>query len=172
MKTQSLQNPSWSPGQIKRRKKDMRKLEEVLEAKDLMTEAMEWSSFKWLFEKTRVRQTADRANEALDRLNSRVKAKWSAEAKANYKQLAARAKGHHTVEAEGSELDQVIGKVLEADIVAERARQAAEELFDKAERQMNLDLAREGCKKAIHSWELHEKAIKKAEAVAEGNKGE
>lgn len=149
----------------------MRKLEEVHEAKDLMTEALEWSSFKWLFEKTRVRQMADRANEALDRLNRGVKAKWSAEAKASYKQLAARAKSHHAVEAKDSELDQWIGKVLEADIAAERARQVAEEMFDKAERQMNLDLAREGCRKAIHSWELHEKAIKKAEAVAEENKG-
>ncbi|HUN63283.1 MAG TPA: hypothetical protein VMU53_14900 [Candidatus Sulfotelmatobacter sp.] len=150
----------------------MRKLEEVREAKDLMTEAMEWSSFKWLFEKTRVRQTADRANEALDRLNRGVKAKWSAEAKVSYKQLAARSKAQHAVEAEGLEPDQMIGEVHEADIAAERARQAAEELFDKAERQMNLDLAREGCKKAIHSWELHEKAIKKAEAVAEENKGD
>jgi hypothetical protein len=147
----------------------MRKLEEVHEAKDLMTEAMEWSSFKWLFEKTRVRQTADRANEALDRLNRAVKAKWSTEAKASYKQIAATTKGKHGAEPEGSELDQLIGKVLEADVAAERARQVAEEMFDKAERQMNLDLAREGCKKAIQSWELHEKAIKKAEAVAEQN---
>ena len=148
----------------------MRKLEEVREARELMTEAMEWSSFKWLFEKTRVRQTADRANEALDRLNRAVKAKWSAEAKASYKRLAARAKSQHATEAEGSELDQLIEKVLEVDIAAQRARQVAEEMFDKAERQMNLDLAREGCKKAIHSWELHEKAIKKAEAAAEEHK--
>lgn len=150
----------------------MRKLEEVLEAKDLMTEALEWSSFKWLFEKTRVRQTADRANEALDRLNRAVKAKWSTEAKASYKQLAARTKNQHATEMQGSELQQLIGKVLEADVAAAQTRQVAEEMFDKAERQMNLDLAREGCKKAIHSWELHEKAIKKAEAVAEENKGE
>ena len=32
---------------------------------------------------------------------------------------------------------------------------------------MSSDLAREGCKKAIHSWELHEKAIRKAEAIME-----
>jgi hypothetical protein len=150
----------------------MRKLEEVLEAKDLMTEALEWSSFKWLFEKARVRQTADRANEALDRLNRAVKAKWGAEATASYKQLVGRTKNSHATEMEGSEFEQSIGKVFEADIAAERARQLAEEMFDKAERQMNLDLAREGCKKAIHSWELHEKAIKKAEAVTEENKGD
>jgi hypothetical protein len=148
----------------------MRKLEEVHEAKDLMTEAMEWSSFKWLFEKGRVRQTADRANEALDRLNRAVKTKWSAEAKASYKQLAAKAKRQRAAGEHSSERDHLIETVLEADVAAERARQVAEEMFDKAERQMNLDLAREGCKKAIHSWELQEKAIKKAEAVAEENK--
>jgi hypothetical protein len=148
----------------------MQKLEEVQDAKDLMTEAMEWSSFKWLFEKTRVRQTADRANEALDRLNRSVKAKWSADKKTRYKQMVARLKGENAAEKEGSELDQRIEKVIEADVAAERARQLAEETFDKAERQMNVDLAREGCKKAIHSWELHERAIKKAEAVADENK--
>jgi hypothetical protein len=145
----------------------MQKLEEVQDAKDLMTEAMEWSSFKWLFEKTRVRQTADRANEALDRLNRSVKAKWSADKKTRYKQMVARLKGENAAEKEGSELDQRIEKVIEADVAAERARQLAEETFDKAERQINVDLAREGCKKAIHSWELHERAIKKAEAVAD-----
>jgi hypothetical protein len=148
----------------------MQKLEEVQDAKDLMTEAMEWSSFKWLFEKTRVRQTADRANEALDRLNRSVKAKWSADKKTRYKQMVARLKGENAAEKEGSELDQRIEKVIEADVAAERARQLAEETFDKAERQINVDLAREGCKKAIHSWELHERAIKKAEAVADENK--
>jgi hypothetical protein len=155
-----------------RKGNDMRKLEEVREAKDLMTEAMEWSSFKWLFEKTRVRQSADRANEALDRLTRAVKANWSAEVKASYKQLEAKAKNQHGSNAKSSELNQMIEKVLEADVAAERARQVAEEMFDKAERQMNLDLAREGCKKAIHSWELHEKAIKKAEALAEENESD
>ncbi|HTZ46360.1 MAG TPA: hypothetical protein VMH20_02130 [Verrucomicrobiae bacterium] len=149
----------------------MRKLEEVHEAKSLMTEAMEWSTFKWLFERGRVRQTADRANEVLDRLNRAVKTKWSAKAKSCYKRLAERTKGQKDAGAQREELDELIEKVVEADLAAERARQVAEEMFDKAEKQMNLDLAREGCKKAIHSWELHEKAIKKAEAVAEENKG-
>jgi hypothetical protein len=37
--------------------------------------------------------------------------------------------------------------------------------FDEAERQLNTDLAREGCRKAIHQWELDEKAIRRAEAI-------
>lgn len=56
--------------------------------------------------------------------------------------------------------------MLEADISAERARLDAEETFDQAEKQMSVSMARDGCKKAIHSWELREKAIRKAEALA------
>jgi hypothetical protein len=41
----------------------------------------------------------------------------------------------------------------------------AEETFDEAERQLSTSLAREGCRKAIQSWELHEKAIRRAEAL-------
>jgi hypothetical protein len=41
----------------------------------------------------------------------------------------------------------------------------AEETFDKAEKQLSTALAREGCRKAILSWDLHEKAIHKAEGV-------
>jgi hypothetical protein len=56
-------------------------------------------------------------------------------------------------------------KVKEADDEAYRARMDAEEAFDQAEKQLSTSLAREGCRKAIHSWELHEKAIRKAETV-------
>jgi hypothetical protein len=65
----------------------VRKLPEVEEAKELMAEAMEWSVFTWLFQKSRVRETADRANTALDKLNRAVKSTWSSEAKAAYKEL-------------------------------------------------------------------------------------
>ena len=56
-------------------------------------------------------------------------------------------------------------KVKEADDAAYRARMDAEETFDQAEKQLSTRLAREGCRKAIQSWELHEKAIRKAEAL-------
>jgi hypothetical protein len=41
----------------------------------------------------------------------------------------------------------------------------AEATFDLAEKQLSTSMAREGCRKAIHSWELHEKAIRKAETL-------
>jgi hypothetical protein len=152
----------------------MRKLPEVQEAKELMNEAMDWSAFRWLFEKPRVRETADRANAALDRLNRTVKAHWSDEVRATYKELSAKTarasrrqeKGQQQPESSDSQIDLLVEKIIEADDAARRARMDAEETFDEAERQMNTSLAREGCKKAIHSWELHEKAIRKAEAIA------
>jgi hypothetical protein len=156
----------------------MRKLPEVQEAKDLMNEAMEWSSFKWLFEKSRVRATADRANAALDRLNRSVKAQWSEEIKATHKRLSAKTptavrrleKDPPPKECTDPETVQLLEKVIEADHAAHHARMDAEGTFDRAEKLMSTDLAREGCKKAIHSWESHEKAIRKAEAIANANR--
>jgi len=155
----------------------MRKLPEVQEAKDLMNRAMDWSSFKWLFEKSKVRETADRANAVLDRLNRSVKAQWSDEIKATHKRLVAKTpaalrrleKDPPQPACADPEIVQLIEKVIEADHAAHHARMDAEETFDHAERIMSTDLAREGCKKAIHSWELHEKAIRKAEAIANAN---
>ncbi len=48
---------------------------------------------------------------------------------------------------------------------AYRVRMDAEDTFDEAERELSARLAREGCKKAIHSWELYERAIRKSEAA-------
>jgi len=151
----------------------MRKLPEVQDAKDLMNEAMEWSSFKWLFEKSKVRQTADRANDALDHQNRAIKARWSNEVKTAFKKLSAskHAPGQHVEDnhqpgGANSDLGLLIVEIIKADEAAHRARMKAEEAFEEAERQMSTSLAREGCKKAIHSWELHEKATRKAEALA------
>ena len=150
----------------------MRKLPEVQEAKALMNEAVDWSVFRWLFEKRRVRETADQANAALDKLDQAAKARWSTDVKAAYKELAAKAGGART-RRQSDPPSQVIDaqvrlfakKVKEADDAAYRARMDAEDTFDEAERQLNTDLAREGCQKAIESWELHERAIRMAEAV-------
>jgi len=150
----------------------MHKLPEVEEAKDLMNEAMGWSSFKWLFEKPRVRKTADRANAALDHLNRAVKAQWGEAATAAYKKLFGKAAAARQSAEKGqggessAEIELFIERVIQADRVAHRVRMSAEHTFDEAEKQMSTSLAKEGCKKAIHSWELHEKAIRNAEAVA------
>lgn len=150
----------------------MHKLPEVREAKDLMQEALDWSTLRWLLEKPRVRATADRANAALDKLERDVKGRWNHELKAVYKSLSR--KRVHERQQDGDQpqspggdrqLIEDLETVLAADRAAERARADAEDTFDKAEEQMSVALAREGCRKAIHSWELHEKAIRKAHAV-------
>jgi len=156
----------------------MQKLPEVQQAKELMNEAMEWSTFRWLLEKSKVREIADRANDALDRLDRTVKARWSVGAKATYKKLSAKMGAgtrrkqidQQAPESTDPETELLLEKVAQADDAAERARMDAEETFDQAERQMSTGLAREGCRKAIHSWELHEKAIRRAEAVANSNR--
>jgi hypothetical protein len=152
----------------------MRKLAEVQEAKELMNEAIDWSVFKWLFEKPRVRETADRANDALDRLERTVKARWSDELKAALSELSGRGgrrpqKSQQLPQTTDPEIRLLVEKIKEADEAARRARMDAEETFDEAERRLSTSLAREGCKKAIHSWELHEKAIRKAEALMESS---
>jgi hypothetical protein len=147
----------------------MQRLPEVQEAKDMMKEAMEWSAFKWLFEKSRVRRTADQANAALDDLNRSTKARWSDEIKAAYKKLSGKAGGpkHEKGQQEpaATEIEVLLEKVIAADRAAHRARILAEEIFDEAEKQMSTSLAKQGCQKAIYSWVLHEKAIRSAEAL-------
>jgi len=153
----------------------MRKLAEVQKAKDLMREAMEWSAFNWLLKKSAVREAADQAKAALDRLERAVKARWPDEAKAAYKSLAAKAgkavREHPKDQQQPKTVDPqilvLVAKVLVADDAAESAGMDAANTFDEAERQWGISLAREGCNKAIHAWALREKAIRKAEGVAD-----
>jgi len=148
----------------------MERIPEVEAAKALMNEAVSWSVMKWLREKKRVRKTADQANAALDQLNQAVKNRWPDAVRVAYKTLVPQGAGIATVPVQSTQpIDQQSNlratKVKEADDVAYRARMDAEETFDTAERQLSTRLAREGCRKAIQSWELHERAIKKAEAL-------
>jgi len=52
-----------------------------------MTEGIEWSMWKWLLEKKRVRGIADEARAALDEFEMKVKATWSDDLKIAYNQL-------------------------------------------------------------------------------------
>jgi len=157
----------------------MQKLVEVEEAKALMYEAKGWGVWKWLWEKSRVRSTADRAVDALDGLEKKVKASWTDEQRKAYRELEALAalngdaRGRRRYEkakeeAQGidAEIKKAVERVREADAAACEARMDAEETFDQAERQLNTDMARQGAEKAIESWDLREKAIRKAEALA------
>lgn len=150
----------------------MEKLAEVEAARALMTEAMAWSVMKWLREKKRVRRTADQANAALDQLTGAVRQRWVDGVRVAYEALAAQANGAAS-RRQGEQPSQPVDgdaiviarSVKQADDEAYRARMDAEETFDEAERQLSTSLALEGCRKAIHSWDLHEKAIRRAEAV-------
>jgi len=156
----------------------MNKLPEVEIAKALMTEAMAWSVMKWLREKKRVRETADLANAALDLLSENTKARWPEGLRAAYEALGSEAAvgsasglQRKPPRAIDPEAQPIVKKVKVADDEAYRARLDAEETFDEAERQLSTTLAREGCRKAIHGWDLHEKAIRQAEAAIHARKG-
>lgn len=150
----------------------MEKLPEVEAAKALMTEAMSWSVMKWLREKKSVRKTADQANAALDQASRAVRERWPDPIRTAYDALAAQTAGTASERRQQAVLTKadpaatlVAAKSHEADDEAYRARMDAEKAFDDAERQLSTSLAREGCRKAIHSWDLHEKAIRKAETL-------
>ena len=157
----------------------MQKLIEVEEATALMEEAKEWSVWRWLLHKPRVRASADRAVDALGEEEKRVKAFWSDDLKKAYRELEAqqafekspRSKQRYQRAKEEAkdvafQIKQAVQKVKEADDEAETARLDAEDTFDVAERRLSASMAREGAEKAIYSWELRMKAIRKAEALA------
>ena len=156
----------------------MKTLPEVEKAKRLMNEAMHWSVMKWLREKKNVRKIADQANAALDELSNRVERAWPANVRAAYEALeghdadppARRKTKEQTIDGRAVDGRDSNGRAAasrcrQADDAAIRARMLAEETFDRAERTLSPSLAREGCTKAILSWELKEKAIRLAENV-------
>ena len=156
----------------------MQKLAQVEEARALMNEAKDWGLWRWLWEKGRVRATADRAVDALSAAEKKVKTTWTEDQNRAYCELEAlaslngNAKGRRLYEKAKEEAKHVVPEIKravelirQADAAAYEARMDAEDTFDEAERQLNTDIAREGAKKALHSWDLREKAIRKAEAL-------
>lgn len=153
----------------------MQKLTEVEKARAIMTEAVDWSVMKWLREKKMVRKAADVANEALDRANQEVKARWPESLKIAYGELSSEsensaANGKKTAPKVDAQTRAVAKRVKEADDEAYRAHMDAEDTFDLAEKRLSTSLAREGCHKAILSWDLLEKAIRKAEEAPHASK--
>jgi|SRR5581483_1069611 len=151
----------------------MQKLIPVEDAKALMTEAMDWSVWRWLFEKRRVRVAADAAVDALNAQDKKVKAAWSDDLKKAWRELeleSSRSRQKYEQARQEAkdvpeEIKLALRKVMEADDEAETARLDAEDTFDEAERRLSASMAREGARKAIASWELREKSIRKAEAL-------
>jgi hypothetical protein len=139
----------------------MHKLVPVEDAKTLFNEAKDWSVWRWLMEKKRARTAADAAWEALEACEEKVKAGWDEEWQKAYGHPKSR---HH------AELDPAVKAALERlhkdDEEARQAHDAAEAQFDEADRRMSTSMACEGAQMAIDAWELREKFIRKAEALA------
>jgi hypothetical protein len=57
-------------------------------------------------------------------------------------------------------------RIIEADDTAYDAHEDAEEAFAEAEKKMSTEMARQGARKALEAYDLHEAAIHKAEALA------
>jgi hypothetical protein len=152
----------------------MRKLPEVEEARSIMTQGMEWGVWKWITEKKRVRVVADQATDALNAAEMKVKEAWPEELKLAYDAVVDGefSKGKKRKASSGNgvnaDLVKLAREVREADVVAEQCRLDAEDTFAEADRKMSTELARQGARKALERYDLHEKAIRRAEAAGRG----
>jgi hypothetical protein len=153
----------------------MKKLPEVEEARSIMKQGMEWGVWKWLTEKKRVRHIADRATEALDSAELKVKQGWPEELKQAYDALVDEEFSEGKKSKKKSNFDGIDPKVLKLanDVKAEfdekeTCRLDAEDTFDEAERKMSTEGARQGARKALETYDLHESAIRKAETAGKG----
>jgi len=153
----------------------MKKLEAVENSRAIMTEGMEWGVFKWLALKPRVRKIADLATEALNNAEDSVKATWSDDLKHAFNYLAThddeasngkKGKAKAAPKDIDPELLSVARGVFVADEETETMRLDAEDTFAKGERKLSVALAKEGARKALATYDLHESAIRKAEAAA------
>ena len=143
-----------------------------------MTEGTQWGVWRWLLEKKRVREMADVARGALDQFEMKVKATWGDDLKIAYNQLVsqdgdvkqARQKAKLGKKETAPKIDShvmtVVKRVKEADDDAYNAHEDAEDLFAEAEKRMSTSRAREAARKALEAYDLHEAAIRKAEALA------
>jgi hypothetical protein len=153
----------------------MKKLEAVETSRAIMTQGLEWGVFKWLMEKPKVRKIADRATDALSEAEDKVKATWSEELKLAYNYLVEqdgeadngkRSAKTKDAKAIDPEVLAVAQRIFEADEETETMRLDAEDTFAEGERKLSVSLARDGARKALATYDLHEKAIRKAEAAA------
>lgn len=154
----------------------MKKLEAVEDARAIMTLGLDWGVFKWLMEKPKVRKIADRATEALNDAEDKVKATWSDDLKRAYNHLATQdggtAKGKKGAKSKSDangidpELLAIAQGVFDLDVETETMRLDAEDTFAEGERKLSVGMAREGARKALATYDLHESAIRKAEAAA------
>jgi hypothetical protein len=139
----------------------MHKLAPVEEAKTLFNDAKDWSVWRWLLEKKRARTTADAAWEALEACEAKVRAGWTEEWRQAYGHPKSR-----RFAALDSEVQAALERLHADDEESKQARDAAEAQFDEADRRMSTSMACVGAQMAIDAWEMREKVIRKAEALA------
>jgi hypothetical protein len=150
----------------------MKKLEAVENARAIMTQGMEWGVFKWLMEKPKVRKIADKATEALNNAEDSVKATWNDDLKHAYNFLAtqddegSKKKDRSKADSFDPAVLAIAKGVFEADEETETMRLDAEDTFAEGEKKLSAAMARDGAGKALATYDLHEKAIRKAEAAA------
>jgi hypothetical protein len=142
----------------------MQKVLPVEEAKALMREAIDWSLWGWLTQKRKLRSTADRAWEALDEVEKKVKAAWSDDLQAAYHELQAKGRRGPARDVP-EEVRHAVQRFKEAEDEAHTAHMQAEETFDEADRRMSTSMACQGAQEAIDAWEMREKVIRKAESL-------
>lgn len=143
-----------------------------------MKDGMEWSVWRWLKEKKRVRIAADKATESLDEADAQTKETWPEALKKAYREVELLGaldgnpkirKAYEKARDEAVDIDPKIkaeaAKVREADNIAYDARMTAEETFAEAERLLSPKLCRQGAQQAIEAYDLREKAIRRAEAA-------
>ncbi len=159
----------------------MQKLAAVEEARRVLNAGRDWSIWRWLVEKHRVRTAADAGTAALDELEKKVKSGWSNELRRAYRELQAAAalngnakarREYEKARAEAGGIDAAIkaaaARVKQADDVAYEARMDAEAMFAEAERRLSGSLARQAAERALEAYDLREKAIRKAESAGRG----
>jgi hypothetical protein len=139
----------------------MHKLAPVEDAKTLFNEAKDWSVWRWLIEKKHARTTADAAWEALEACEEKVKAGWDEEWREAYGHPKSR-----RFAALDPEVKAALERLHKDDMESKQAHEAAEAQFDEADRRMSSSMACTGAQMAIDAWEMREKVIRKAEALA------
>src|SRR5215831_21071078 len=139
----------------------MQKVSSVEEAKALLNEAKDWSTWKWLTEKKRVRTAADVAWAELEEVEKGIKASWCHDLRLAYRELQAASafdtdgrtrRQYEKAVDEARDVDQewkaYAAKLKKEDDDAFQARMTAEETFDEAERKLSIPLARQGSEQA------------------------
>jgi hypothetical protein len=157
----------------------MHRLPPVEEARAIMTEAQNWSIWKWLTQKPKVRAIADKATQTLKEAIESAKDSWSDDMNRAYNEVLAEAavdgsapskRKLANAKKDAQDVDPKIKtaarKAREAEHEGYRATMDAEDLFAESERRLSASMARQAAKKALESYDLREAAIRKAEAAA------